>query len=181
MPGTYTVLGYWPDNLQRYGLTTEAASAAHAESIMQIEAERQNALFRVAATLRGAHRPVDAAYTRYTDPQDPRNETDESLPGPQEFSVMTEFTVYGLLLSTRHLDQGWNERTGGQRFMSHELGLSALAAEAVACDRVATDENHARLIVCAVLPGHTEKAESLPFSNPRESAAHGHRLWPLAR
>ena len=39
-----------------------------------------------------------------------------------------------------------------------------------ASDRVATDERHAKLLVCAVLPGRMEKADTPPFSNPGERA-----------
>ncbi|MBR7830450.1 hypothetical protein KDK95_29385 [Actinospica sp. MGRD01-02] len=171
MPELYTVFGYWEDNGQRYGRFDEADSAVHAELLMQRRAAKENAVFWAAATLRGEFHPVDAAYTRYLDPQDPRNEEIE-FEGVDELPTTGEFTVYGLILSTRRLDAGWNQRTGGQRFIGHEMATSALAAEGAASARVATDEHHAKLLVCAVLPGRMEKADTLPFSNPDERSRH---------
>lgn len=169
MSEPYTVFGYWEDNRQRYGRIDEADSAVHAELLMQRRAAKENAVFRAAATLRGEFHPVDAAYTRYLDPQDPRNAEFE-FEGVDELLTTGEFTVYGLIVSTWHLDEGWNRRTGGQRFIGHEMAISALAAEGAASDRVATDERHAKLLVCAVLPGRMEKADTPPFSNPGERA-----------
>jgi len=74
MPELYTVFGYWEDNGQRYGRFDEADSAVHAELLMQRRAAKENAVFWAAATLRGKFHPVDAAYTRYLDPRDQRNE-----------------------------------------------------------------------------------------------------------
>lgn len=169
MTQPFTVFGYWQDSDERYGQEFDAESAAHAERLMADQAEREGGQFRAAATLRGAHEAIDR-YTAFTDPDDPRNDERDDLEPAIEELLVTEYTVIGLVVSTKPDDKAWNEETGGQRHLSHEMALSARIAEDVAAGRV-RDGGGFRLLVCGVLEGRKERAESHVFSNPHRSAA----------
>ena len=161
-PREYTVFGYWQDSGERFGEVFEAVSPEQAERLMRRRSEDEGGGFRAAATLRGRHAAADT-YTAFVDLEDPRNLERGLEPAVDELEL-TEYTVLGLTLSTRRRDKDWNENTGGQRVLFHELALSARIAEDVAAARV-HDEEHFRLVVCAVLAGHRERAESYPFSD----------------
>jgi hypothetical protein len=164
----YTVFGYWEDSGERFGEVFEAESAEHAERLMERRSQEEGGGFRAAATLRGRHDAADS-YTAFVDPEDERNLERGLEPAVDELEL-TEYTVLGLTLSTRRRDKDWNERTGGQRVLFHELALSARIAEDVAAARVG-DEEHFRLVVCAVLTGYRERAEAHPFADLDQSAA----------
>jgi hypothetical protein len=164
----YTVFGYWEDSDERFGEVFEASSAEHAERQMRHRSANEGGGFRAAATLRGRHAAADT-YSAFTDPEDPRN-LERGLEPVIDELELTEYTVLGLTVSTRRRDKDWNARTGGQRVLFHELALSARIAEDVAAARV-RDEGDFRLIVCTVLTGHRERAESFAFSDTAEAVA----------
>jgi hypothetical protein len=164
----YTVYGWWQDSGERYASLLDARSPRDAEQIMQERAESEGGIFRAAATLLGEH-PAADTYTAFVDPDDPRNLERGVAPVLEELEL-AEYTVLGLVLSTRRLDHGWNERTGGERFLSHELATSPRFAEDIAGVKVA-ERGHFRLVVCAVLEGRRNRCEALVFSDPAERAA----------
>ena len=164
----YTVFGYWADSDERFGEVFEADSADHAERLMRRRSADEGGGFRTAATLRGRHAAVDT-YTAFTDPEDPRNAERELEPVIEELEI-TEYTVLGLVLSTRRRDEDWNERTGGQRVLLHEMALSPRIAEDLAAGRVREQDEHMCLVVCAVLQGRKERAESFAFADVDEPA-----------
>jgi hypothetical protein len=165
----YTTYGYWADTSERYGQTFVAASARHAEELMQEQAENEGGIFRAAGTLLGEHRAADT-YTAFVDPDDARNTERGDLEPAFEELGLTGYTVLGVVVSTRRLDHGWNERTGGERWLSHELATSPRYAEDIARSKVA-ERGHFELRVCAVLAGTKNRCESLVFSDPDERAA----------
>ncbi|HEX4789970.1 MAG TPA: hypothetical protein VH372_16005 [Actinospica sp.] len=164
----YTVFGYWEDSDERFGEVFEASSAQDAERRMQRRSANEGGGFRAAATLRGRHGAADT-YSAFVDPEDSRNLERGLEPVIAELEL-TEYTVLGLTVSTRRRDEDWNARTGGRRVLFHELALSPRIAEDVAAARV-RDEGDFRLVVCAVLTGHRERAESFAFSDIDEAVA----------
>lgn len=159
----FSVYGYWPHSMERYGEVYEAMSARGAEDMMQMDAATKGLTFRVAGVLEGTVPSADR-YTLYVDPRDVRNaDVGDLVPDVAEWEV-GRWSVMGLILAGH--DHGWNERTGGQRFCDHVWATSALAAEDVAVSKVA--EEGGRLLVCAVFAGAVQRADAVyaPFSDP---------------
>lgn len=166
---TYTVIGYWADSNERYKAQFDAPTAREAERLMQRQAADEDGDFRIAATMLGTHESADR-YTSFVDPDDPANEDDCEVRFVSEDDEVGEWTVIGIVLSTRRLDREWNERTGGERWISHELATHPRYAEDIARAKVA-ERGHFELLVCAVFRGVKNRCESLVFSNPGERAA----------
>lgn len=158
----FSVYGYWPHSMERWGQDFQAISARAAEDLAQMYAAEQGAVFRPAGVLEGVVPSVDR-YTLYVDPRDVRNlDSDEVELCVPELEVVT-WTVLGLIEDPR--DQRWNERTGGSRFCDHVMADSPLAAEDVAADKARGEGG--RLLVCAVFAGARQRADALyaKFSN----------------
>lgn len=164
---TYTVYGFWPDTEERYGQAYIADSARDAEDQMLLEAQDQQTEFRIAGTLVGEH-PAADIYTAYIDPEDPDNDAREDLEAVIAELEVCEWTILGLI--TADDDEQWNQRTGGQRHISHEMALSPRIAEDLARAAVA-ERGKFTLAVCVVLAGRKERCESYAFSNHDERVA----------
>jgi hypothetical protein len=162
----YTVVGYFPATGERYGDFYDAQRARDAEQCMQRDADAVGQRFRVAGVLVGAPQVADL-YTKFVDPRDPRNLDQEHLEPDVEELEVADWSVMGLQLDPG--DPGWNERTGGRRYLEYVPALSALAAEDVARSRC-SDEG-AQLVVCAVFRGCMERVDRYAvFSDPDERA-----------
>lgn len=168
MRDIYSVIGYWADSNERYVEHFEATSARDAERQMMIEARNDDGDFRIAASMLGEQYRVDL-YTAFVDPDDPENDERPDLkPATDELGV-TDWTVVGIVTSTRAHDRSWNERTKGERYLGHEMAYSARIAEDLARGRV-DERGGFELTVCAVFEGMKNRCESFPFSNHDEVA-----------
>lgn len=166
---TFSVVGYWSDSNERYVEFFRETTAREAEQQMLEQARREDGTFRIAGTMLGEQYRTDL-YTAFVDPDDPENENREDLQVVIDELGMAEWAIIGLVASTRHHDQDWNERTGGERYLGHEMALNPRVAEDLA--RMAVRERgEFELTVCAVLAGRKNRCESFPFSNHDEMAA----------
>lgn len=159
----FSVYGYWPHTMERWGEVFQATSARAAEDLAQMYAHEQGATLRVAGVFEGVIASVDR-YTLYVDPRDVRNLDAEGL-DPDVPGLQNEaWTVLGLIEAER--DRRWNERTGGQRFCDHVLADSPLSAEDVVEDKARSEGG--RLLVCAVFDGTRQRADALyaKFADP---------------
>lgn len=159
----FSVYGYWPHTMERWGEVFQATSARAAEDLAQMYAADQGAALRVAGVFEGIVPSVDR-YTLYVDPRDVRNLDAEGLEvDTLELEAVT-WTVLGLIEDPG--DRRWNERTGGQRFCDQILADSPLSAEDVAQDKARGEGG--RLLVCAVFAGAKQRADALyaTFANP---------------
>lgn len=159
----FSVYGYWPHSMERWGEVFQATSARAAEDLAQMYAAEQGAALRVAGVFEGIH-ASDDRYTLYVDPRDVRNLDAEDLePDVPGLEIVT-WTVLGLI-EAEH-DRHWNEKTGGQRFCDHVMADSPLSAEDVAVDKVRGENGW--LLVCAVFAGQKQRADALyaKFANP---------------
>lgn len=166
---TYSVTGWWVDSNERHVAFIEARSARDAERLMLEQAAGEDGVFRIAGTMLGEYRAADT-YTAFVDPEDPENENREDLePVIDEFG-MADWTVFGLVAGTGRHDGEWNERTGGERYLGHEMALNSRIAEDLA--RMAVRERGAfELTVCAVFAGRKNRCESFPFADHDQTAA----------
>lgn len=155
MTRPFSIYGYWPHNMERYGDVYHATSARAAEHLLQMDAAEKGLAFRVAGVFEG-QLPSDDRYTLYVDPRDVRNADAERLvPDVEEFEL-TPWTILGLIENPR--DRTWTELTGGQRFCDHVMGTSALFAEDVAASKAADEGG--RLLVCAVFRGRVQRTDA---------------------
>lgn len=164
----FTVFGWWADSDERYGELVSAGSARAAEEQMRAYAREEGGEFRAAATLLGEFQSADT-YTGFVDPDDERNLDRCGLRAAAEADLPVDWTVIGLVESTKHGDADWNSYTGGERYLEHVMATSPRYAEDVAAAQV-RERGELRLVVCAVLEGVRNRCESLPFSNPDERA-----------
>lgn len=169
MRETYTVIGWWVDSNERYKAQFDAPTAREAERLMLRQAADEDGDFRIAATMLGVHESADR-YTAFVDPDDPANEDHCDVRFVSEDDEVGEWTVIGLVTSTRRLDREWNERTGGERWISHELATHPRYAEDIARAKVA-ERGHFELSVCAVFAGRKDRCESFAFADHDERAA----------
>lgn len=161
---TYTVIGYW-DTEERYVDFVEATSARDAETRLLADIP-EDATLRIAGTLVGEHQGADT-YTVFIDPDDEANLTRQVLSVVADEPEVVEWTVLGLIVRDGEPESeqaAWNEKTGGERYLGHEMALNARDAEAVARGRV-RERGPVRLLVCAVLAGQHFRAEAYPFSD----------------
>jgi hypothetical protein len=169
MNKAYTVVGWWVDSNERYVEAFDAPTARDAEEAMLEQARDEAGTFRIAGTLLGQIEAADT-YTAFVDPDDPENEAREDLEPAVDELGMTEWTVLGLVTSTRHGDHDWNEETGGQRHHTVEMALNPRIAEDLA--RMAVRERGAvDLTVCAVVAGRVHRCESFQFADHDQKAA----------
>lgn len=161
---SYSVVGDWDG--ERYCQTFHTFSPDAAEDLMYAKVQDEGGMFWPVATLLGDVRVADR-YAYYVDRFDPRHEDrDDLIPAVAELEIC-EWTVFGRVVSNRVLDHSWNERTGGERWSSFEMAFAPDEAEDIARNRAA-DQPHARLLVCAVLPGRVQREESHAFCNRLE-------------
>lgn len=164
---TFSVVGYWADSNERCVEFFREATAREAEEQMLEQARREGGDFRIAGTMLGEQYRTDL-YTAFVDPADPENENRGDLQVVIDELGMVEWTIVGLVTSAG--DDGWNERTGGERYLGHEMALNPRIAEDLA--RMAVrDRGGFELMVCAVLEGRKSRCESFRFSNHDEVAA----------
>jgi len=164
----WSVFGYWADSLERYGEVYYAPTARAAEDQLAREAQANGRRLHVAGVLSGKA-PTADRYTKFVDPNDPRNDHVEDLEPDSDELEVTTFCVLGLI---RHPGGGsWNARTGGQRFLESVEALSPLAAEDVARSRAR--DQHGELLVCAVFRGPVQRADApyAYFADPDLRAA----------
>lgn len=181
----YTVFGYWADSNERFGERYEATDARDAEEQALAQARRDDGDLKIAGTLVGEHDSVDR-YTAFIDPRDEANFERDDLEAVTDEPEVVEWTILGLALSpyreTRHRigrlhiglardtdAQAWNEQTGGERTIIHEMAYSPLIAEDLARERVLKDSGQ-DLVVCTVLAGTKHRCESYPFADHRVRA-----------
>lgn len=161
----YSVIGDWDG--ERYVEWFDSVSSDAAEDLMLMKASEEGGLFWVCAVLRGWAKAADT-YAYYVDKDDPRHgERDDLRPATSELEI-TEWTVVGRVVSRRA--GGWNQRTGGERFIGYEMAFAPDEAEDVAHSRVA-DKPDGLLKVATVLPGHVLREDSHVFCNRHERAS----------
>lgn len=166
---TFSVIGYWSDSNERYVEFFRGAGARDAEDQMLEQARREDGEFRIAGTMPGEQYRADL-YTAFVDPDDPENDERGDLKVVIDELGMAEWTIVGLVTSTRHHDAGWNERTGGERYLGHEMALNPRIAEDLA--RMAVRERGGfKLTVCAVFEGRKNRCESFLFADHDQAAA----------
>jgi hypothetical protein len=120
---TFSVIGCWSDSNERYVEFFRGAGARDAEDQMLEQARREDGEFRIAGTMLGEQYRADL-YTAFVDPDDPENDERGDLKVVIDELGMAEWTIVGLVTGTRGHDRDWNERTGGERFLGHEMALS---------------------------------------------------------
>lgn len=156
----YTVCGYWADTEEREVEVVTADNVYKAEWRILARADQQGGDFRPAGTLLGQFAKADT-YSAFVDPEDLRN-LERGLAPAVDGPAVEEWTVLGVILAKDRHHRHWNAETGGQRWLSHEMATSALAAEDVARSK----NTAGNLVVCAVFAGALNRCENFPFSNP---------------
>lgn len=165
---TYSVVGFWADSNERYKAEFEAFSPYAAEVLMLREAENENGDFRIAGTMLGKQDNADL-YTAFVNPDDPANEDNCSVQYVSEDDEIGDWTVMGIVSSTRTFDRNWNVRTQGERYISYQMTTHPRYAEDMARAEVA-ERGAFELEVCAVFRGRKARCETFPFVNHDEHA-----------
>ena len=166
---TFSVIGYWTDSNERYVEFFRETTVRGAEEQMLANARDEAGDFRIAATMLGEQYRTDL-YTAFIDPDDAENENREDLQVVIDELGMVEWTIVGLVRSTRRGDVGWDEETGGERYLGHEMALNPRIAEDLARGAV-QERGEFELTVCAVFEGRKNRCESFPFSNHHKAVA----------
>jgi hypothetical protein len=166
---TFSVVGYWADSNERYVEFFRGATVRDVEDQMLGQAAREAGDFRIAGTMLGEQYRADL-YTAFVDPDDEANDEREDLQPVIDGLGVAEWTIVGIVTSTARHDGAWNERTGGERYLGHEMALSPRIAEDLA--RMAVRERGGfELTVCGVFEGVKNRCESFAFSNHDEAPA----------
>jgi hypothetical protein len=164
---TYTVVGYWKDSQERYKTEFEASNVRSAEYMMLEQAAEEDGDFRIAGTMLGEHDAADL-YTAFVNPDDPANDDRCDVHYVSEDDEIGEWTVMGIVASTRVFDREWNKQTQGERYLSVQMTTHPRYAEDMARAEVA-ERGHFELTVCAVFRGRKARCESFPFVNHNEA------------
>lgn len=151
----FTVLGCWPETLERYSLICEATDARAAETLVQMQAAGNRGVFWCCGVLDGAYEVVDL-YTAFVDPADDRDQDVRDLEPDLPGSSVEEFTVFGIARNPS--DPVAYEELVGERYADLVPALSPGAAEDVARLRLA--DRGGELWVCGVVPGEVRRADT---------------------